>query len=158
MLCQTLQAYRANTNFPIAQINSPVIVDFKSAYEHEPDWRPKWTPMHIVFWQYVHNTIFEIPLRTCSHADCHKISCLEDASLLQQRAAVSKRIRDINIVLDDHKLENKEQIEKFKEDMKSRDLLHLVPGQAYAFALRNRRWGTCCLIFIGDGRLSGFSC
>lgn len=50
-------------------------------------------------------------------------------------------MRDINIFLDDYKIENKEQIEKFKENMKSRDLLHLLPGAAYAFALRNRKWG-----------------
>ncbi|KAK7709402.1 hypothetical protein SLS64_006315 [Diaporthe eres] len=78
-----------------------------------------------------------------------EIACLEDASLTQQRAALSKGFRDINILLDDYKVENKEQIEKFKEDMKSQDLLHLLPGAAYAFALRNRKWVKIDLQNIG---------
>ncbi|KAL1867904.1 hypothetical protein Daus18300_006179 [Diaporthe australafricana] len=122
------------------EVDSPVIVDFKSAYQHEPDWQPELASEHIVSWNYVQSSILEIPKRTCTHADCHKISCLQDVALILQKAAVSKGMRDINILLDDYKVENKEQIEKFKEDMKSRDLLHLLPGAAYAFALRNRKW------------------
>lgn len=58
---------------------------------------------------------------------------------------LSKAYREINIVLDDYRVDTKKQVAKLKEDMKSRDLLHLLPGAAYAFALRNRKWGQCLL-------------
>lgn len=93
-------------------------------------------------------------MRFCPHPDCHKVNCLIDASLLQKREAVRKRLRDINIVLDDYRVESKEQIEKFKEDMKARDLLHLMPGEVYAFSLRRRKWGKSCISPISNPQMA----
>lgn len=123
------------------QISSPVIVDFKSAYQHESKWKPGLKEDHVIPWLYDQKGILEVSKRNCSHKNCHKTGCIKDVAIAQQKMCLEKGFRDIGIILDSHIVETKEQLQSVKEDLRSRNLLQLLPGTAYAFALRNRKWG-----------------
>jgi hypothetical protein len=121
-----------------------VVVDFRTAYQHEEDWCPQSYYDYLVWFKNEPRQSIEIPKRICGHAGCHLTSCLVDAYHSRQRARCDKVIREINGLLDDYRLGSTDsgaELGRFKKDMEHQELISLLPGVAYAYVLRTRKWG-----------------
>lgn len=125
-------------------INSPVIIDYKMGIENNKDWDPEFPWSFMVSWKDEPRQILEIATRQCSHVDCHKSACLEDAYRAQQRDQCEKKMRSLGSQLDELELPTSRSelgLEKLKSKMAKMGLLDVLPGYGLAYVLRGRKWG-----------------
>lgn len=125
-------------------INSPVIIDYKMGLENNREWDPNFPWAFMAGWKDEPRQIFEIPTRSCSHVDCHKSACLEDAYLAHQRDLCVKKMRSLASQLDELEIPTSRAgpgLEKLKSEMVKMGLLDILPGHGLAYVLRGRKWG-----------------
>lgn len=135
-------------------VNSPVIIDYKMGLESNKSWDPDFPWHFMASWKDEPRQILEIPSRSCSHVDCHKSACLEDAYPAHQKNACDKKMRSLSSQLDEVEIPNSRSgsgLERLKTEMAKMDLLDLLPGYGLAYVLRGRKWGKlffndCCLL------------
>lgn len=133
------------------QINSAVIVDFKSAFEeyHEsfPDPEavvPEFSSLTRIWPNIGNGEIYELYRNTCNVSWCHRSGCLSDPYYgyqKSQRENVEPKIKTLLEEYENEKPHNEEGLERFKEYMEKSDLIRPLPGVVPGFALRNRKWG-----------------
>lgn len=134
-------------------INSPVIIDYKMGLENNKHWNPNFPWLFMASWKDEPRQILEIPTRSCSHVDCHKSACLEDAYPAHQREGCEKKMRSLTSQLDELEIPTSRSgagLEKLKAEMAKMGLLDLLPGYGLAYVLRGRKWGKlstdhCCV-------------
>lgn len=137
-------------------VNSPVIIDYKMGLENNKDWDPGFPWLFIPGWKDEPRQILEIPRRSCSHVDCHKSSCLDDAYQAHQRDACEKKMRTLASQLDEVEIPTSRSgsgLERLKTEMAKKGLIDLLPGYGLAYVLRGRKWGKsfvndCCVYNI----------
>lgn len=125
-------------------INSPVIIDYKMGLEYNKEWDPDFPWKFMAAWKDEPRQILEIPTRTCSHVDCHKSACLEDAYPAHQREGCEKKMRSLNSQLDELEVPTSRSgpgLQVLEEQIQKLDLLDLLPGYGLAYVLRGRKWG-----------------
>lgn len=125
-------------------INSPVIIDYKMGLENNKQWDPDFPWSFMASWKEEPRQILEIPTRSCSHVDCHKSICLEDAYPAQQREGCAKKMRSLASQLDELEIPTSRSrlgLERLKSEMEKLGLLDLMPGYGLAYVLRGRKWG-----------------
>lgn len=133
------------------QINSAVIVDFKSSfqeYQHEfrdpDDAVPKFTPISGLWPNEELGETYEIYKTKCTDGWCQKLDCLRDPCYASQATQVEKIEREIKSILEEYEdasLRQREGAEWFKKYLEEKDLIRFLPGVVPGFALRNRKWG-----------------
>lgn len=125
-------------------INSPVIIDYKMGIENNKHWDPEFPWSFMVSWKDEPRQILEIATRRCSHIDCHKSACLEDAYPAHQRDQCEKKMRALGSQLDELEIPTSRSelgLEKLKSEMAGMGLLDILPGYGLAYVLRGRKWG-----------------
>lgn len=125
-------------------INSPVIIDYKMGIENNKDWDPEFPWSFMVSWKDEPRQILEIATRQCSHVDCHKSVCLEDAYRTHQRDQCEKKMRSLGSQLDELEIPTSRSelgLENLKSKMAKMGLLDILPGYGLAYVLRGRKWG-----------------
>jgi hypothetical protein len=126
------------------EINSPVIIDFKMGLEYNSQWDPKFPWGCMPRWKDEPRQILEIPTRTCSHVDCHRSACLEDAYRAHQIESFEKKMRSLTSQLDELDVPTSRTgpgLGILKSKVEQMDGLDLLPGYGLAYVLRGRKWG-----------------
>lgn len=131
-------------------VNSPVIIDYKTAVENNRDWDPDFRWHFMASWKDEPRQILEIPRRSCAHVDCHKSACLEDAYPAHQSNVCEKKMRSLASHLDELETPtwgSGSGLERLENEMAKMGLLDLLPGYSLAYVLRNHKWGKS---FVND--------
>ncbi|ETS76967.1 hypothetical protein PFICI_10841 [Pestalotiopsis fici W106-1] len=136
------------------EINSPVVVDIKLAYEGGRDIAEALIKVPIispgvrdaVVWmpgvfEASHNIFGKRP--SCSHRWCISLQCTYDCYNTGQATQGHKMLTDADLVLEEYEsemLRGLEGLAQFTQLMAERNLVELLPGMIPGFALRNRKW------------------
>ncbi|KAF4963138.1 hypothetical protein FSARC_8851, partial [Fusarium sarcochroum] len=132
------------------EVESDVIVDFKLAYTEkhgvssEPNAiTPNFTSLQ-EFWPVPDDdNMQELANRGCGIAVCTIPGCGNDAYYSSQKTQVDKIKAEVKQLLEEYEpgdQRSEKDLAKFKRNMKSERLLHLLPGVVPGFALRNKTW------------------
>ncbi len=136
------------------EINSPVVVDIKFAYEDNSDpgkaaiqkpavsfGPPIWIPAP------PYECFNMLGATSCGNLWCHDKDCSYVNNYTSyQRRRQEKNENNIKGVLDEYEIEKQnvsKGVERFRRLMEKNDLVLLLPGVVPAYALRNRKWGEC---------------
>ncbi|KAG8161101.1 hypothetical protein KVR01_009365 [Diaporthe batatas] len=133
-------------------VNSPVIIDFKMGLESNEDWDPNFPYNPMVSWKEQPRQILEIPTRSCSHVDCHKSACLEDAYPAHQSEACEKKMRSLTSQLDELEVPTSRSgpgLKLLESQIEKLELLDLLPGYGLAYVLRGRKWVKVDIMALG---------
>lgn len=125
-------------------INSPVIIDYKMGLEYNRHWDKEFPIQFMAAWKEQPGQILEIPMRSCSHTNCHKSSCLEDAYPAHQKDACERKMRSLTSQFEEIEIPNSRSgpgLEKLEAQMAEMDLIDLLQGHGLAYVLRGRKWG-----------------
>lgn len=130
-------------------VNSPVIIDYKMGLQNNKAWNPDFPWYIMAGWKDEPRQILEIPRRSCSHVDCHKSACLEDAYPAHQRETGEKKMRNLASQLDELEIPTSRSgsgLDVLKNKMAKMGLLDVLPGYGLAYVLRGRKWGKSSII------------
>ena len=124
-------------------MNTPVIVDFGLAYQNDPALVPPFSQLtNGVFPVYdIVNHEVSTPLMR-RHVYPYGS---QDWYMQYQTALVNNTRRDVAETLESYpsvQTADSDRIKRLTEDMTKNGHILLLPGTVYAFALRNRRWGS----------------
>ncbi|KAL2012489.1 hypothetical protein VTN00DRAFT_14 [Thermoascus crustaceus] len=144
------------------EINSPVIVDFALAYQHNEGLIPR-------FCLPTTSNIRRDPGEQCEmrKATCGSLRrrfsecCDNDGYVLYQRSQVTDIVPGLKYMLDHYeRIESgaNDKIERLKRKMEEHNHIMLLPGVVYGFALRNRKWVELDLTMLTPAtpQLNGF--
>ncbi|KAM7212416.1 aaa family atpase protein, partial [Rhypophila decipiens] len=132
------------------QINSPVVVDMKLAYESEANGidAPKFAPL-TTFW-IADNSLMEafdlLGKPTCSNQWCYDGKCLARLYVAYQMGLRNTMDHKIKPTLEQYNVDRY----GFTELLETRGLISLLPGVVPGFALRNRKWMLLDLSLLGE--------
>ncbi|KAI1083013.1 hypothetical protein F5B20DRAFT_577402 [Whalleya microplaca] len=130
------------------EINSPVVVDLKLAFEGESD--SKKASIEVPTFKspttlWLPNTDGEacnlFGGSSCSQRWCW--GCKSDAYVDSQRKQREKIDSEIKLVLEEYENEKQryeEELGQFRQLMENKGIIRLLPGTVPGFALRNRKW------------------
>lgn len=137
-------------------INSPVIIDYKMGLEYNDRWEYDFPWKFMASWKDEPRQMLEIPTRSCSHTDCHKSTCLEDAYPAHQKEGCEKKMRSLTSQFDEIEIPTSRSgpgLEKLEAQMAEMDLIDLLPGNSLAYVLRGRKWGQSAVPPLSQMRL-----
>lgn len=133
------------------EINSPVIVDIKLAFEADHDFEkrpidaPKFNTHEEICRGRPFYGVYDVVSKpSCSNPWCYDRSCVENAytgMVVNEQAAIATETR---LVLEEYNISKQRgsaERRRFRDRMESNDLVRLLPGTVPGFALRNRKWG-----------------
>lgn len=131
-------------------INSPVVVDVKLAFEgdlgpgKDSIEVPKFTSPSTLWLSTPYGEAYDIFGKpTCFHQWCYSRSCTSNVYMESQRKLREKIESEIKLVLEEYeseKQQGKDGLQRFKRLMEEKDIVRLLPGTVPGFALRNRKW------------------
>ncbi|KAM7192881.1 hypothetical protein V8F20_008678 [Naviculisporaceae sp. PSN 640] len=137
-------------------INSPVVVDMKLAYESEAKGIdvPKFAAQTMLWVADSSDETFDLLAKpTCSNQWCYDKKCLSRIYIQYQMSLRTRSDHEIKPILEqfDH-LQGTEinWLESFINVLESQGLIELLPGVVPGFALRNRRWVLLDLAFLDE--------
>ncbi|KAI1139707.1 hypothetical protein F5Y05DRAFT_330604 [Hypoxylon sp. FL0543] len=131
------------------EINSPVVVDVKLAFEsgtgaQEVIQVPEFLPLGSLWLMGLGGGACDLfGKSSCGHKWCYNRKCTTDIYARSQRIQRTKVESHVKLVLEEYESEKKrgeEGQDRFKQLIENRDLVRLLPGAVPGFALRNRRW------------------
>lgn len=116
------------------------MIDFKEAFQEKPSLVPPNTDNEL-FWSRIGlGHAQELP-RSCSNATCHDPDCLNDTYVSHQSAQSSKILSNLNTLLEEYEADKAGRMMKnLASELEKQNLLLLLPGVVYGYALRNRKW------------------
>ncbi|PQE28829.1 aaa family atpase protein [Rutstroemia sp. NJR-2017a BBW] len=134
------------------EINSPVVVDAKLAFEGGPDIDnafidpPEFKPAAFFMIPGQLPRTFDIyKTNRCAYKWCYDQTCNISPYVGAQHTLKQLISSKVKTILEECKTENqrgKNGIDSIKQLMKDNDLIRLLPGALPGFALRNRKWET----------------
>ncbi|KAI0435671.1 hypothetical protein F4803DRAFT_544743 [Xylaria telfairii] len=132
------------------EINSPVIVDIKLAFEGDQSLEkqsigvPKFISPLDIWLSPSHRGVYDVVSRsTCSHPWCYDRACTSNIYNDSQSKGRYPIVDETEVVLEEYetlKQHGSAERRRFRHLMESKDLVRLLPGTVPGFALRNRRW------------------
>ncbi len=134
------------------QINNAVIVDMKLAFQHNEDWLEENYGVEPDYPLLVDGRgkeydwhLSEISVRGCSHNLCRNGDCpTRDAYVSLQKSHARGTLRKVNQSVENFELgvtRSELEVQRCKDELKTQELLILLPGSVAGFSLRSRRWG-----------------
>jgi hypothetical protein len=116
------------------------MIDFKEAFQEKPSLLPPDTDDKPFWSRSGLDAAQELP-RSCADATCHSPSCLEDTYVPHQRSQSSKILSNLKTLLEEYEVDKAGGMtEKLASELEKKDLLLLLPGVVYGYALRSRKW------------------
>ncbi|KAK4207871.1 aaa family atpase protein [Rhypophila decipiens] len=131
-------------------INSPVVIDMKLAYESETNGidAPKFAPL-TTFWIDDNSSMEAFDLLgkpTCSNQWCYDGECLVRLYVTYQMGLRNTMDHKIKPTLEQYSVDR----DGFTQLLETRGLIQLLPGVVPGFALRNRKWVLLDLSLLGE--------
>ncbi|KAK3349666.1 hypothetical protein B0T25DRAFT_247604 [Lasiosphaeria hispida] len=145
-------------------INSPVVLDIKLAFENDQSpgkeqiLVPRLSgapsgPWLALRYDEAHDTFGRVPgPAACFRKWCYNRRCTYNLYMDTQRRIRDKIEADAKLVLEEYESERQlgyEGLARFQDLMEKRDLIRLLPGAVPGFALRNRKWVVLDLRLLG---------
>ncbi|KAJ2988903.1 hypothetical protein NUW58_g3738 [Xylaria curta] len=132
------------------EINSPVIVDIKLAFEGDQGLEkqsievPKFDSISGFWLDHLYDGLCDVTSKaSCSNIWCHNRSCISNVYIKSQKKLREAYESEIKPVLEEYetlKHHSGAGRKRFRHLMENKDLVILLPGAVPGFALRNRRW------------------
>ncbi|KAI0844815.1 hypothetical protein F5Y00DRAFT_273573 [Daldinia vernicosa] len=134
------------------EINSPVIIDTKLAFEGGPETKkayidvpkfPSPLPLILTISTKAESSYGIISFSTCSHKWCYSRFCMKDVYIESRIGQIYEIESEIKVSLEEYegeKQRGEEGKKEFRKIMKEKDIIRLLPGAIPGFALRNRKW------------------
>ncbi|TGO15084.1 hypothetical protein BTUL_0044g00230 [Botrytis tulipae] len=133
------------------EIDSPVVVDVKLAFEGGPDADkafinvPEFESPAYLWLNDAAGEVFDIYGKsTCSHKWCYSRDCTSNVYIGCQKRQRYKIDSKIKTALEDYESEKQGKgnngLEYVKDYMENNGIIRLLPGAVPGFALRNRKW------------------
>jgi hypothetical protein len=110
------------------------MIDFKEAFQQKPNLVPPNIDDNSFWARSDMNQAQELP-------KYYSVSTWTDTYISHQRAQSSKMLSNLNALLEEYEV-NKAggMMKKLASELEKQDLLLLLPGVVYGYALRNRKW------------------
>ncbi|KAL8398473.1 hypothetical protein RB596_005847 [Gaeumannomyces avenae] len=121
------------------EITSPVIIDFKLAFQELPDLVPNFGRSERI-WDWTNpGGLMELPMSTCENPTT--TCCLKDQYMELEKARSGKILPTLKTWLGELEIGgDKSQTKRLKDQLRDKDLHVLLPGVAHGFALHSRKW------------------
>ncbi|KAL8310283.1 hypothetical protein RB597_010213 [Gaeumannomyces tritici] len=121
------------------EITSPVIIDFKLAFQELPDLVPSFGRSERI-WDWTNpGGLMELPMSTCENPTT--TCCLKDQYMELEKARSGKILPTLKTWLGELEVGgDKSQTKRLKDQLRDKDLHVLLPGVAHGFALHSRKW------------------
>ncbi|KAL9118847.1 MAG: hypothetical protein Q9187_004598 [Circinaria calcarea] len=141
------------------EINSPVVVDMKLAFEGGPDTDKAFinvpefkSPASLWLSEALGEAYDLFGKSNCPRKWCYGRECTSNVYSGSQRKQRDKIESNIKLVLEEYenvKQQGKDGLEQFGQLMADNDIIRLLPGAVPGFALRNRKWALLNLAQLG---------
>ncbi|THV49355.1 hypothetical protein BGAL_0199g00140 [Botrytis galanthina] len=133
------------------EIDSPVVVDVKLAFEGGPDADkafidvPEFKSPASLWLSNAAGEIYDLYGKsTCSHKWCYSRDCTSNVYIRSQKMQQYSITSKIQTALEDYESEKQGKgnngLEYVKDYMENNGIIRLLPGAVPGFALRNRKW------------------
>lgn len=133
-----------NFKLTCMQIESPVIIDMASAFQESPQLVPSFSSL-LDFWpDKTAEQMIQIAVPDCVHSTwhdpCNHWKCMRDADVDSRRSKSLEVGKKLEHWFSGNMPDVKD-IPQVKLFLEQADLIQLLPGVVYGYALRSRKWG-----------------